>query len=132
MERLQDVTLVTRSDKIHLLKNAQIDEQLDVYRRVIGDAEVPKKCQVKVRALKLDALFEAVDRQNEYGAQNFHHSCLNSHYRLFMTVWMLENELAEELEVDTDLDHDDSDVPQTRGLQESDPEEADGDNMNVD
>jgi hypothetical protein len=76
MERLQGVTLITRSDEIHLLKNAQIDEQLDVYRRVIGDTEVPKKCQVKVRALKLDALFEAVDRQNEYSAQTLQHSCL--------------------------------------------------------
>jgi hypothetical protein len=69
MDRLRGVTLITHSDKIRALKNAEIDEQLDVYRRVIGDTEVPKKCQVKVRALKLDALFEAVDRQNEYGAQ---------------------------------------------------------------
>jgi hypothetical protein len=77
----------------------------------------------------LDALFEAVDQQNEYAAQILHHSCLNSYYRLFVAAWMLENEPAEELEVDMYLDHDDV---QTQGLQESDPEEAGGDNMNVD
>lgn len=66
IEKLEGITLLTCANDIHSLSNKQLDEQLDIHRKIFKNESVPKKVNVKTRKIKLDALYDAVDIQNEY------------------------------------------------------------------
>ncbi len=60
--RLRLVRKVFAAVELRTLKNAQLDEQLRIYKKVYKDGKVPYKSHVSNKAQKLAALLEAIQR----------------------------------------------------------------------